>query len=234
MTNLLSVTTKPVLPSSRLSFGFASSPGMAEAWVLRVADPTHGSGKFNSMASDAAGNPQVAYSNVIYGNASLRYAHWNGHSWDVEVLEGKDSPEFMYSVSLVVDKDDLPHIVYTDARRNLIKYATRRDGKWQFQIVDSLVAEAFPDRNAIALDEEGNPYISYCDAGLRHVKVAHRENQRWVVETVDENVPCYTTSVQVNQDSIWVTYGSDAHQGGLRFARKSLRAAPEKSAMPAK
>ena len=218
-------------PSDPIVFRLRVVSWNGEAWLLRVADPAHGSGKFNSMASDSAGKPQIAYANVIYENSSLRYARWNGQSWDVEILEGKDNPVPMHSVALFTDKNDVPHIAYTDASKNLIKYATRRDGKWQIETVDSIVAEGFPDRNAIALDEQGNPYIGYCDAGLRQLKVAHRENQKWVVETVDKSVPCFTPSVLVDQDSILVTYGSRGQQGGLRFARKSLRASTENSAL---
>src|ERR1051326_7122053 len=54
-------------------------------WELRTIDPTPGSGKFNSIAADSAGNMHVAYGNVKYENASLRYASWNGHSWEVEI-----------------------------------------------------------------------------------------------------------------------------------------------------
>jgi len=188
-------------------------------WELRTADNTRGSGKFNSIAVDSAGNPQVAYADVAYENSSLRYARWNGGSWHTAVLEGADGPKYMHSVSLLLDSKDIPHIAYTDAGTNQVKYATQRDGKWQFELVDSLEREAFPDRNGIALDEQGNPYISYCDAGRNEVRVAYRKDQKWMAEIVDKGVPCYTSSVQVAHGTIWVTYGAGSQ--GLKVARKN-------------
>ena len=40
-----------------------------------------------------------------------------------------------WSVSMVLDKNDTPHIVYTDIQAHLIKYVTKRAGKWEFQAV---------------------------------------------------------------------------------------------------
>ena len=41
-------------------------------WAVQTVDSDQGSGKFNSMATDSAGFPQIAYGNVDYKNASLR------------------------------------------------------------------------------------------------------------------------------------------------------------------
>jgi hypothetical protein len=189
-------------------------------WSVNTIDSTPGSGKFNSIAIDSKGNPHVAYANVKSENASMRYAYWNGKAWQVEVLEGTGSGYAAFSVALALDKDDVPHVAYTDATNRLLKYATRRDGKWQIQVVDSLAEVAYPDRNGITVDAQGRPYITYYDGGRGMLKLASRRDQKWAIGIIDNNSAGFTSSVQVDQTAIWVTY---ADQGsGLKCARASL------------
>jgi len=191
-------------------------------WEGRTADPTPGSGKFNYMAIDSAGNPHIAYAVVRDDHAGLRYTSWDGHSWQVEILEGIDRPFYVYSVSLVLDKADTPHIVYTDVANKRIKYATRPGGKWQFEVVDTLVKEGYPDRHGIGLDEQGTPYISYYDAGLGVLKLAYRKGQQWVSEVVDQGFAGFTSSLQIDHGTIWLTY-ADENAASLKCARRPLQ-----------
>lgn len=191
-------------------------------WTVSTVDPTRGSGKFNSAATDSHGNPHIAYANVRDESASLRYARWNGKSWDIAVLEGGGESNFpVYSVKIAVDRQDVPHIAYTDIRKRLVKYATRKDGKWQFQVVDVLAREAYPDRNGIALDDDGNPYISYFDAGAGVLKLAHREENKWVAEVIDSNGAGFTSSIQIARGTIYITY-YDSGADSLKCVRRPL------------
>lgn len=194
-------------------------------WELRTVDPTPGSGKFNSIVSDLAGDLHVAYANVKYEDASLRYATWNGRSWNVEILEGAGRPgTTMWSTRLCIDKTNRPHIAYTDVMNRLIKYATKIRDTWTIEVVDSIGKEAYPDRNGIAVDDAGNPYISYYDARAGVLKLAHRVDHHWVTEIVDRNFAGYTSSLQIFRGTIWITY-SDQIQKDLKFARRPLDAA---------
>jgi hypothetical protein len=191
-------------------------------WELITADSTKGSGKFNSIAVDSKGHPNIAYGNVQYENASMRYAHWNGASWETEILEGDGKPgSACWSVSMLLDKDDNPHVTYTDIPHLLVKYATKKDGHWKIESVDSLAREGYPDRNGIALDDQGNPYISYYDAGTGLLKVAHRQGQKWVAEVVDRGFAGFQSSLRIDHGAISVTYAT-VGGGGLKFARKPL------------
>ncbi len=197
-----------------------------DRWELRTVDPTPGSGKFNSIASDSGGNLHVAYGNVKYEDASLRYASFDGHSWNRKILEGEGRPgTSMWSTTLVMDKADQPHIAYTDVVNKIVKYATEINGRWVFEAVDSLRGVGYPDRNGIALDEAGTPYISYYDAGAGLLKLAHRVGRQWVAEVVDGNFAGYTNSLQIYQQTIWITY-ADENQHDLKFARRTISALP--------
>jgi hypothetical protein len=188
-------------------------------WVVQTVDGDHGSGKFNSMATDSAGHLQIAYGNVLYENLSLRYARWDGKSWEKELVERTGSS--MWSVAMVLDKDDDPHIAYTEVGKGLIKYAANLNGAWESQSVDSIARVAYPDRNGIALDEHGNPYLSYYDAGAGVLKVAHRQGNQWLVEAVDKDFAGVNSSLQIYRGTIWVTY-ADENSGMLKFARGTI------------
>ena len=191
-------------------------------WEARTVDSDIGSGKYNSMAIDSKGYPRIAYGNTEYMQASLRYAQWNGHSWDTEILEGKGVPgTSMWSVAMVLDKDDNPHIAYTDVRNKILKYATRRNGKWELVGVDTLEGVAYPDRNGIALDEQGHAYISYYDSRSGRLKVAHQQGSKWVSEVVDQNLAGFTSSIQISQGYVWVSYANETGEQ-LKFARRPL------------
>ena len=236
-------------------------------WEVRTVDSDIGSGKFNFMATDSMGNPQIAYANSEYLNLSLRYARWNGHSWAIEILEGKgvsstsnrgaieigqaesrsdlcftagqcgaNSPQKEVaprSVAMVLGKDDIPHIAYADANNRILKYATKRNGNWELEAVDSLAGVGYPDRNGIALDRQGNVYISYYDSGRGSLKVAHQKDRKWVVEVVDQSFAGFTSSLQISDANIWVTYASETGRQ-LKFARRAVEQAehPAKPADP--
>src|SRR5258706_391555 len=101
-------------PTNTFRLRMRSVSWVGNYWQALTVDPQGGSGKFNSIAVDSKGNPHIAYANVKYENSGLRYASWNGESWKTEILEGASGPFPVYSVALVLDKDDNPHIVYSD------------------------------------------------------------------------------------------------------------------------
>lgn len=179
-------------------------------WAWMYVDRGHGSGKFNSIAIDSNGWPQIAYANVTAETQSLRYATWNGKVWNREIIEGAGRALPIYSVSMVLDKKDVPHIVYTDLAHRWIKYATRRNRKWETEVVDSYVAAAegqgYWDRDGIVLDAQGNPYVSYFDKGLGQLRVAHRVDGRWEREIVDGNMSGLTSSLAIADGMLWVSY----------------------------
>jgi hypothetical protein len=194
---------------------------MGDYWKAITADPQMGSGKFNSIAMDATGRPHIAYANVSYETSSLRYASWNGETWTTQTVEGASGPFPVYSVSMVLDKNDDPHIVYTDVERRLVKYATRRAGVWQIQVVDSVRGPAYPDRSGLALDNQGNLYLSYYDEGPGILKIASRVNGKWMAEIVDRNGSGFTSSVGIDGDVLWVSY-ADNTERSLKVAHRTL------------
>ena len=195
-------------------------------WEGRTVDAQGGSGKFNSIAVDSAGRPQIAYANVKAETSGLRYATWDGSAWKTEIIEGQGVSLPVYAVSLVMDKKDVPHITYSLVQTGTVKYATKVAGKWVTEAVDRIREAAYPDRNGIALDRDGTPYISYFDGRLGTLKVAHKEGSRWVAELLDQNFTGFTSSVAIHDDTLWVAY-SDGPGKALKVAHRAIpRTAP--------
>jgi hypothetical protein len=198
-------------------------------WEARTVDAQGGSGKFNDAVIDSAGRPQIAYANVKAETSGLRYAIWNGSSWMTEILEGGAGPVPVFSVAMLLDKRDNPHITYSLTQTGTIKYATKVGGQWVMQAVDSVRQVAYPDRNGIALDDQGNPYISYYDAKMGVLKVASRHNGKWMAETLDSNFSGFTSSLAIDHDTLWVAYADEMGKG-LKVAHRPLTQASPSAA----
>ena len=159
----------------------------------------------------------MAYANVDYGNASLRYAYSFNGPWKPEIIGDVSGENGVYSTSIAVDKEDVPHISCTHTRKLVVQYTTRVAGSWKTEVVGSVLRMAVPDRNGIALDDQGRPYISYFDAGAGTLNLAHKTAAGWQREVVDSGG--LNNSLQIQNGELWVVY---AATDGLRAARRKL------------
>ena len=193
-------------------------------WEVRTVDGSNQSGKFNSLAADAQGRIHLAYANMNAGTAGVRYSVFDGNSWSApELVEDyRVSREYFgWGLNETVDSSGDPHLVYFNYSHSAVKYAKRKNGRWQTEVVEELGGVGYPDRNSIALDGQGRPFISYFDAKRGELHLAHREGEKWVVETVDRNGAGYTSSVQVSQDTVWISY-MDEPNSALKVAHAPL------------
>lgn len=197
-----------------------------EYWQARTVDGQNQSGKFNALAIDAQGHEHLVYANVNALTTGMRYAYWDGVSWRLEIFDG---PELNnggyvgYAANLVLDKEGTPHTTYMNYSTPAVKYAVRKNGRWQIQTIERLAGVGYPDRNGIAVTESGDPYISYYDAGVGTLRLAHRKGDKWLIESVDRNASGFTSSVQIDRESVWIAY-ADEGSGGLKVARRPLDA----------
>jgi hypothetical protein len=198
-------------------------------WEVRTVDAVEGSGKFNSQASDAKGQIHIAYANVSARTAGMRYALWDGKKWKYEILEGIETGTggraVGYSAYMVLDRDGTPHLTYADVAMGQIKYATRENGRWRFEVVDETAGVAYPDRNSLAFDEEGRPYIGFFDSARGLLKVARREGKRWVSEVVDSGGVGFTSSMQISEGTLYISYTDEAGRS-LKVAHAELPKLP--------
>lgn len=162
-------------------------------WTLETVDREVVVARYPSLAFNAEGRGQIAY----YGNGVLLHAEWNGFRWDVKVVDGEDSPQF---VNMVLDATDVPKIGYRNNVHREVRFAWRENGTWQWEVVDSDGDTGWD--TGFALDRMGNPHISYYDRERALLKYAYRLQGTWFVRIVDQvGVVGWYSSVAVGDDA---------------------------------
>jgi hypothetical protein len=134
-----------------------------------------------SFALDSNGYPHFAY--CAQGpdlELELRYAHWTGSEWAIEVV---DLADCWYSTSVKLDANDRPHISYYDQGYGNLKYAHWTGSGWDSQVVDSNGSVGLP--NSLAVDVDGHPHISYYSWTYGMLKYARWTGSSWEIQDVD-------------------------------------------------
>jgi hypothetical protein len=73
----------------------------------------------SSIAVDASGRPHISYYDA--SNIDLKYATFNGSSWDIETVDSTGDVGRYTSIAL--DANEKPHICYLDFANHHLKYA---------------------------------------------------------------------------------------------------------------
>jgi hypothetical protein len=194
-----------------------------EYWTAQTVDAQEGSGAFNAMAVDGRGTLHLAYVTSGAGEGSTRYAFWNG-KWNLEFIEAseqRDGESIGAACALTVDKDGNPYAAYVSSTNGVVKFAARHAGLWEIQAVDRISRWVDGDRNSIVVDADGTPYIAYNDGANGKLKLAHRQGKEWVRETVDDHLSGFTSSLQIQDGTLWISY-ADAGSRSMKVARAEI------------
>jgi hypothetical protein len=182
-----------------------STPKPAGTWHISTIEEQGIIGAYSSLALDSNGRPHVAYSDS--SNGALKYASWNGSSWNIQTLDkatfnlignlSATSASTGSYVSLVLDSNDFPHISYSNNTSfnsrfrvynssldfGSLKYAWWDGTTWNKQTV-ALYRDV--KYTSLALDQNGNPLISFCALENNyHLKLAKWNGAGWTIEIVD-------------------------------------------------
>jgi hypothetical protein len=200
-----------------------------QTWFTQTVDGRFGTGKFNSLALDASGNPHIAYSDTEH--FSLRYTHWDGSRWLFGSPDPGNGAWVGAANSIVVDATGLPSIAYMDAANRRLKYVHRNGDHWDIEVVDQLVGRMMDiDRVSLKLDSHNRSHIAYYDSGLGELKYATRTDKGWQTEVVDHsgNVGLYASLCFTETDEPYISY-VDVSNGVLRVAYRNNHPASAKS-----
>jgi hypothetical protein len=138
-------------------------------------------GQCVSIAIDKNGRPGVAYYDAP--NANLKYAHFNGSSWTIEVVDSKNSVG--QNPSLRFNGAGNPVISYHKATGADLRLAVKASGGWNISAIDSvgdvgqfssLALNPATGRWAVA-------YTDYTKAGFKYA--SQNANGTWSTTLVD-------------------------------------------------
>ncbi len=189
------------LPTPGLRYASRNGSGV---WQTSFVDTTMSSEAVGmSIALDGDGYPHISYSTT----EDLRYASWDGSSWDVETvlsISGDDNPDTgadRYGTSLVLFNDEYPHIAHCTLNSDSLLYSWNDGSGWQTESICSLgfypEGKGDPD---LALDSEGRAHIAFfADNDLYYAYsnvVSSTETVEEAIEPLDFNAlanPFYGT-----------------------------------------
>ncbi|RLC65785.1 MAG: hypothetical protein DRI48_06205 [Chloroflexi bacterium] len=110
----------------------------------------------SSLALDDTGQPHIIY---LLENKTLKYAHREDATWQTEAIaEGGEPGRYN---SIVLDRAEHPHVVYTDQDRMQLRYAAWDGAAWQIRAVDQGGWDYAFNYAGLALDGAGRPHVAY-------------------------------------------------------------------------
>ncbi|MHC4752651.1 MAG: hypothetical protein ACYTFW_22615, partial [Planctomycetota bacterium] len=189
-------------------------------WSVDIVDgeyPDSEVGMWTNVVCDSRDRPRCSY--YEGDDNCLKYAAWNGTSWDREVVD-VGGPTDPFSVGryncMVIDSQDKCHISYRDRNKFRLKYAVQDGmGGWDIQVVDDPnVTDPVGNGRvgvgrytSIDLDSNEHPHISYTDLDNGCLKYARWNGSSWEVE----NVYCTAISLSITGTSIQIDSNDHPH-----------------------
>ena len=152
-------------------------------WLLSTVDSFGWVGFDTSIALDSSNNPHISYVYIAlpYDYGILKFAHYNGSSWQISTVDST-TLECSYT-SIALDNSNNPHISYSEDAFGFLKYAQYEGSNWQISILDQ--SESTGVFTSLSFDSSYNPHIAY--RGDTHLKYAYLDGSIWQISTVDAN-----------------------------------------------
>jgi hypothetical protein len=132
-----------------------------------------GVGRFTSIALDSKEHPHISYTDL--DNNALKYAKWNGSSWEIQrVYQGVKS---IGGTSIQLDSRDRPHIAFTDGGSSeRLKCARWNGAGWDIQTIDP--HGGFESPTCMAIDANDNLHV-VCDN-----LYSRSEGSKWIKQVI--------------------------------------------------
>jgi len=145
-------------PTDAVKYSYRDQYGM---WQTITVDDTMGSDpQGTSLAIDDQGYPHISYNT----SSEIRYASWNGASWDIETVDAFDTGLHEFDTSLALDQYGFPHIAYCLGTGDSLMYSVNQGAGWLTESVCPIDNDYGGDPDLV-LDALGRPHIAF-DSGL--------------------------------------------------------------------
>jgi hypothetical protein len=214
---ILTIIMSSIIMLGLLNLSTVSSINLNDTdlvWYIENVDSERDVGKSSDLVLDSNGSPNIAYSDNE--NDRVKFAKWNGGTWDIETVGTYNDNARIRVLSLALDQYDNPHICFELQSTKNIIYASKSSGAWQTVEVGS-GSLGGPD---IAVDSNGGVHISYWDM-YEGLKYAMWNGVDWSYEDVD--------SVLVGLSDIIIDNGGNPHISYFDETNEDIKYASRKS-----
>ena len=126
-------------------------------------------GLWQTKTVDASGvsiaGPEIAIDDhdalhIAFGAAGkVQYGRWLGGQWIIETVDTNSGS--IGPIKLVVDADNIPHLLYYDFGDNALVYAHQSPSGWLIEEIETGFAQFIDLPYSLAIDSEGLPAIIY-------------------------------------------------------------------------
>jgi hypothetical protein len=200
--------------SNTLKYARRAANGVWGATV--TVDAGQFAGQFLSLELDSSGLPGIAYYDAR--NADLKYAHFNGSTWDVMTVDSTHTTG--YYPSLRFDNLDRPNISYYAKTPGDLRFAAYYSGQWNLSTIDS--SGDVGRYSSLALNPStGRWAMAYEDTSHGDFKYAEMGKNAWNVSFADRttNIGGGYISLAFNPRTSRPAFSYyDAYNGNLKFA----------------
>jgi len=147
----------------------------AGGWNLQTVDPdeVHST----SIAVDSSGYPHISYHD--YTSGALKYAHFNGSTWNIQTVDPVGNGGGGTSIAL--DGNGYPHISYYDETNGQLKYAYWTGSGWHIEAVSEPATNGRD--SSLALDSSGYPHITWSGNGAYCLMYTRWTGSAWETPT---------------------------------------------------
>lgn len=132
---------------------------------------------WSALQLDSANYPRIAYGDN--NSKELRYAEFNGSTWDLSYISRYESPGGYGST--VLDQNGFGHASYIERNFHILRYAWQDAQGWQHMDLDT---ESYVFYTDIALDANGNVHIGYYSTNPLAFKYTTNSSGDWITTTV--------------------------------------------------
>jgi len=185
-------------------------------WHPTVVDVAAGSEQhqWTSIELDSNEYPHISYHAWMAGD--LKYARWDGSTWQKETVVSTDYVGLMTSLEL--DSSDYPHITHYNYTDEILYYVYWDGAAWQSDAIDS---GAY---GSLMLDSQNRPHVSYGSSSK--LKYAYFNGSDWQTEYADTSLDgCQFTSLALDANEFAHISYLDVNGGTLKYAHRESGAA---------
>ncbi len=160
-------------------------------WDVQIVPGADG-GDYPVLDIDSSGNPHIAFRQ---GSTPImiKYAHWNGTAWENSTVESSNvtwPTPYNYDLSITVDQDDLPYVVFIGIYNgsNVIKYARPSGSGWETYAILGNYSAQMPSAD---VDSQNHLHIVYYDSSNGSLKKVWYDGGGWqwvTVGSADNNI----------------------------------------------